>query len=682
MKKIFTLITVMTACCSMSFSQRYLEEVFTDVEVTSNVVYGVNATVLAYSIYNQAVAQPLVCDVYEPSGDTETSRPLVLYFHTGNFLPHPQNGGPTGTKADSNVVEMCSRLARMGYVVASCDYRLGWNPVAPTQDERVYTLINAAYRGVQDCRTAVRYFRMTEDMMSNPYGIDPTRVCVWGQGTGGYIAFASATINQYSDIAIPKFIHDVEVPPGSGNFIPLPMVIESVNGDIYGTSYGTAPNANAPNGIDTLCYANHTGYDSDFNVMVNMGGACGDSTWVTAEDPPMISFHAPSDPFAPYYIGTVIVPGFNLPVVEVSGSGHVQEMANNLGLNEIFEMADDAGDVYTMAANDYNGGDYGLFPLNRPAGMEADSAPWEWWSPSNPNNANGLLTNSDMSITKAMAFLDSIQWYSAPRIMCALELPGSPCEVLITGPENDLCVDAIDINSLFDGTLQQSVSSGPYTNVEATPEDPAYPGADDCFVPFSSEPSIDNTVWFTFEGDGQLYNVNTTDCDGESVFTNNDTQMIIYSGTSCSNLEVANCADDLDTEGGNFWAGLPFQTEDNVTYYVMVDGFNYTDGGSGGLDSLSTGDFCLEVTQITVSVPEFTATQFKMFPNPTANNFTISANEKVERIAIYNLVGDLVVAESNVNARSFQVTSQLAQGVYMVEVHTSLGKATQKLVIE
>ena len=43
----------------------------------------------------------------------------------------------------------------MGYVVASIDYRTGWNPLAATQSERTYQLINAAYRGVQDARTAL-----------------------------------------------------------------------------------------------------------------------------------------------------------------------------------------------------------------------------------------------------------------------------------------------------------------------------------------------------------------------------------------------------------------------------------------------------------------------------------------------------------------------------------------------
>jgi hypothetical protein len=422
MKQLYRIILLAMLGMSVSLSsnaQRYLTEVFTDVTVDTSIVYGVNATILYYQFLNEAVPEQLLMDVYHPTGDTVAQRPLILYFHTGNFLPTPQNQSPSGTRKDLNVVEMCSRLARMGYVVASCDYRLGWNPVATTQDERVKTLINAAYRGVQDCRTAIRYFRKSEAEMSNPYGIDPDRICVWGQGTGGYIAFASATLDNYEDILIPKF---TSLDTLTGN--PVPMVVEFVSGDIYGTSVGFVPPTQ-----DTLCYPNHVGYSSDFNVMVNMGGALGDSSWLDASDIPMISFHSPTDPFAPYYISTVIVPGVNLPVVEVSGSGHAQEMAATLGLNSSFTSIEPAQDSYSMQANMYNNGHYGLYPLNRPAGQEADSAPWEWWNSDNPNNQSGLLTNPDMSETKGMTYLDSIQGYVAPRLMCALGLPGNPCEV-------------------------------------------------------------------------------------------------------------------------------------------------------------------------------------------------------------------------------------------------------------
>jgi carboxylesterase type B len=245
MKKIYSLIAIALLSVTGASAQRYMTEQFTSVNVQTDVTYGVNATVLYYSQLGQAVPEALKMDVYSPAGDTETNRPVILYFHTGNFLPFPQNQGTGGTRTDSTAVELCTRLAKLGYVVASCDYRLGWNPIAATQEERVNTLINAAYRGVQDCRTAVRFFRKTAAEDSNPFGIDPSRVAIWGQGTGGYITFAVSGIDAYTDLLLPKFTTSAGVP----------MVLDFVNGDINGTSVGVNP----LNG-DTLCYANHVGY--------------------------------------------------------------------------------------------------------------------------------------------------------------------------------------------------------------------------------------------------------------------------------------------------------------------------------------------------------------------------------------------------------------------------------------
>ncbi|HRN34848.1 MAG TPA: hypothetical protein PLQ53_11700, partial [Saprospiraceae bacterium] len=116
--------------------KRYLEPVFSGVS-KNTVIYGHNFHVLYVPVTGHTALQPLVADVYQPSGDTETARPLILYFHSGNFLPFPQNQSVSGTRSDSTIVEMSRRLAKMGYVVASCDYRLGWNPVAPEQGHAV-----------------------------------------------------------------------------------------------------------------------------------------------------------------------------------------------------------------------------------------------------------------------------------------------------------------------------------------------------------------------------------------------------------------------------------------------------------------------------------------------------------------------------------------------------------------
>ena len=213
----------------------FLDEVYDNVTVTTNQVYGVNATILAFQIAGQAIPQPLIMDVYEPTGDTSALRPLVIFWHTGNFLPYPQNGNIGGTLRDSCAVEICRRLARLGYVAASADYRLGWNPVASTKDERVLTLINAAYRGVQDANTCVRFWKKTVAEYGNPFRIDTSRIVHMGEGAGGYVGLNVGALDSY--IKIPtasngKFL----LSDGQGGFVP--MVLELVNGDIEAKEYG------------------------------------------------------------------------------------------------------------------------------------------------------------------------------------------------------------------------------------------------------------------------------------------------------------------------------------------------------------------------------------------------------------------------------------------------------------
>jgi len=450
MRKInFLLLLLLSAVCvQMQAQERYLDEVFTDVQVTTGITYGVNASILAYQVFGEAIPENLLMDIYEPVGDTETSRPLVIYCHSGNFLPFPDNGTSNGTRQDCTIVDICKRLARMGYVAASIDYRLGWNPVAPTQDERVNTLINAAYRGVQDARTAVRYFRKDAAENGNTYGIDPNKTVIWGQGTGGYISFAVTTLDDYQEVLLPKFT----TVDGGGN--PIPMVIEQINGDIYGTSVGVNPLDG-----DTLCYPNHVGYNSDFQMGLNMGGALGDSSWAEDSNTPFVSFHTVDDQFAPYANGIVIVPlpGNPLPVLEVQGSYIVQRVLNRVGANDIFLSAG-INDVYTTKANSMNDGSEGLYPMK--TAEASDSGPWDWWDPTtNPNHSNAIQGNPDMSQAKATAYMDTIFGYFAPRACAALSLSCS----------------TVGLEDLEEDLVELSVAPNPAKDVIALKTSGQYP---------------------------------------------------------------------------------------------------------------------------------------------------------------------------------------------------------------
>src|SRR5690606_6645115 len=145
----------------------------------------------------------------------------------------------------------------------------------------------------------------------NTYRIDTSRIVAWGSGTGGYVSLNAAVLDSYQEILIPKFFSSNVTAEGQ----PIPMVIPQIHGDIYGTSYGINP----LNG-DTLSVPNHVGYDSKFQLTVNVGGAMGDTSWLDPGDGPFISYHVPTDPNAPYKEFSLIVPTTGDQVVEVQGS--------------------------------------------------------------------------------------------------------------------------------------------------------------------------------------------------------------------------------------------------------------------------------------------------------------------------------------------------------------------------
>ncbi len=434
MRKRSTIILLGMLCMisSAAFAQtRYLDPVFTDVEVTQNVKYGTNISVLT----GAPMAIDLVMDVYEPEGDTLAERPMVLFATSGNFLPRIVNGGPTGTIRDSVAVEICTRLAKMGYVAVSFYYRQGWNPISTDQNVRTSTILQAAYRGIQDARNVVRYFHADADTGGNDFRVDTSRIAIGGNGTGGYVALGAGYLNDFNEVLLPKFFNFDSTPP-------QPYVVEAFHGNVLGTN--TTP----------LNLPNYVGYSSEIDFVFNLGGAMGDSSWVNAGEPPCVSFHTPLDPFAPYKTGPVIVPTTGDFVVEATGSYDVVRKANELGNNQIFIDAN-LQDPFTMRANELNDGYEGLFPFDRPftpgdlpcgipgfsLALVPEGSPWDWWDeaafiaawdavpgqtvPGIVANCNSKTSNPDMSPTKARTYIDTVMAYLMPRMILALGIDTS-----------------------------------------------------------------------------------------------------------------------------------------------------------------------------------------------------------------------------------------------------------------
>lgn len=461
---IFTLLFSLIASVSLA-QKRYIDPIYSDadIEVTSDVKYATNISFLLSKTSNQAqviadltaiktalaTGQPIPKAYFDPTDassdikvenlemdvylaksdvDSKTDRPVVIYLHTGNFLPPVINGSPCGVKTDSSAIVLCTEWAKRGYVAVSMEYRGGWNPLAGTEEERKGQLLNAVYRAIHDVKQGVSVIR-TEAAGSNTYGMDASNITLYGEGTGGYVALGYLTLDKYTEMELPKFIN----PLSNKSYIDTAQV-----GLIDGSR-----------GLLNLYQSPKT--DVTVQAVVNAGGALADTSWLNAGDAPMITFQAVRDPFAPFNEGIVVVPTTNGNVVEVQGGNLFIQKANAIGNNDVIKNMP-ADDEYNKKARSHYGNtiDYiypapgdkmtinndveGLFPIIRPITDDLynnRSGPWQWWDPESPfataevspDNLPGVTVhmaslpgNPDMGPEKGRTFIDTIMGYMCPRI--------------------------------------------------------------------------------------------------------------------------------------------------------------------------------------------------------------------------------------------------------------------------
>ena len=317
---------------SLQAQTRYLDPMF-DVSEPEVVPYAQNFN-LAFGMVT-----PLTADVYQPEEDTASLRPVVVLFHTGNFLPRYFNGSAYGGKDDSVNVEILSRLVQRGYVGMSAGYRAGWQPLADNQSIRTGSLLQAVYRASQDAHAMARFLRKTVAEDDNPYRIDTSRIVFYGIGSGGYLVQAHNFLDNTDQILLNEQFYDAD-----GNSLIDVSSISNVEGTVE-----------TPRNV-----VNHPGYSSDVALTVNLGGALGDSLWIDGADneAPFIACHSATDPFAPFYYGLVTVPT-NPPraVVNVPGSNLVIDICNEEGVNDVLAPANvlPLPDIFSPLSNQVNG---------------------------------------------------------------------------------------------------------------------------------------------------------------------------------------------------------------------------------------------------------------------------------------------------------------------------------------
>ncbi len=253
---------------------RYLNDQFSAVKKTT-VVY-------APTVGHTGINFNLSMDVYEPTGDNLSARPVVILAHGGSFLFGDKN----------NMQASCELLAKKGYIAASIQYRLYPFIILGFPDS--LDIFDTAIKAMGDMKAAVRYFR-EDAATANLFRADAANIFIGGYSAGAVIALHTAYLDE--DDQLPSFLE---------TFV-------TDNGGLEGIS-GTASNKT---------------YASTSKAVVNLSGGLYRSFWIDGSESPLVSIHAPDDQTVRYTSGLAA----GLAYLEGSSLVHAQAEAVNLSHN-------------------------------------------------------------------------------------------------------------------------------------------------------------------------------------------------------------------------------------------------------------------------------------------------------------------------------------------------------------
>jgi para-nitrobenzyl esterase len=142
---------------------RYRDAVFSSVAASRDLSYGSAPD-------NDGNPVTLRLDLYQPSGDTVSRRPAIVYVHGGGFSHGDKSAG----------ADFATYFAQRGYVAVSINYRL----LAPLgcggQDPPSPECASAALAAQHDAQAAVRWLRAN----ASAFRVDPDRIGIAGASAG------------------------------------------------------------------------------------------------------------------------------------------------------------------------------------------------------------------------------------------------------------------------------------------------------------------------------------------------------------------------------------------------------------------------------------------------------------------------------------------------------------------
>jgi hypothetical protein len=139
----------------------------------------------------------------------------------------------------------------------------------------------------------------------------------------------------------------------------------------------------------------------------------------------------------------------------------------------------------------------------------------------------------------------------------------------------------------------------------------------------------------------------------------------------------------LTANGASSYVWSNGSVSNTILVNPMASAF-YTVSGTSTLNCSATASITQNVSECTAIQSEnLNGDEFNVFPNPAVNEFVISFSQELKvDVKVFNAIGSLVIENKEYVSNSGINISQLAKGIYFVELLSGKTKIIKKIIVE
>lgn len=226
-------------------------------------------------------------DIYHPEGQ-HGPMPVVVWIH---------GGGWSSEELDKRYMPKAQleQLAKMGFLIASIEYRLCQHALFPAQ--------------ISDCKCAIRFLRANAEK----YNLNPDKIGVWGESAGGHLASLLGAAGDVSEFE------------GSSGFPEYSSKVQAVCS--WYAPYDmlkAAQESLESNSEDSIFYQLFGGSAEEKRDLI---WSASPMKYVQNKLPPFLIMHGRTDKMVPYlqskdFYNAMVAAGNDAEMISIPGQGH------------------------------------------------------------------------------------------------------------------------------------------------------------------------------------------------------------------------------------------------------------------------------------------------------------------------------------------------------------------------